>query len=219
MKALVGTFNQEKALVGAFSVIVQLHRLIDLWLHYFQANNIWQSGYGACYVIFQYNNNIAGIVGERINIMSRPPMPLLYRHTEHINLHNHQHQADQWMRAIKVYLRKFSEINLFVICRLRQASGDQVRSEKSGAPSVTGELVILTCSPAWPGQDEQHYFIYLIAPLMLLYQATGGHLSSHFSFNLWGKALISSFDQSWSSESPVASVCGLSRRRGGGMRI
>ena len=37
MKALVGAFNQEKALVGAFSVIVQLHRLIvystscDLW--------------------------------------------------------------------------------------------------------------------------------------------------------------------------------------------
>ena len=28
MKALAGTFNQEKALVGAFSVIVQLHRLI-----------------------------------------------------------------------------------------------------------------------------------------------------------------------------------------------
>ena len=30
MKALVGAFNQEKALVGAFSVIVQLHRLMDL---------------------------------------------------------------------------------------------------------------------------------------------------------------------------------------------
>ena len=28
MKALVGAFNQEKALVGAFSVIVQLHQLI-----------------------------------------------------------------------------------------------------------------------------------------------------------------------------------------------
>ena len=28
MKALVGAFNQEKALVGAFSVIVQLHRSI-----------------------------------------------------------------------------------------------------------------------------------------------------------------------------------------------
>ena len=28
MKALVGAFNQEEALVGAFSVIVQLHRLI-----------------------------------------------------------------------------------------------------------------------------------------------------------------------------------------------
>ena len=27
MKALVGAFNQEKALVGAFSVIVQLHPL------------------------------------------------------------------------------------------------------------------------------------------------------------------------------------------------
>ena len=30
VKALVGAFNQEKALEGAFSVIVQLHLLIDL---------------------------------------------------------------------------------------------------------------------------------------------------------------------------------------------
>ena len=30
MKALVGAFNQEKALVGAFSMIIQLHRLNDL---------------------------------------------------------------------------------------------------------------------------------------------------------------------------------------------
>ena len=30
MKAVVAAFNQERALVGAFSVIVQLHRLIDL---------------------------------------------------------------------------------------------------------------------------------------------------------------------------------------------
>ena len=30
MKALVGTYNQEKALVGAFSMIVKLNRLIDL---------------------------------------------------------------------------------------------------------------------------------------------------------------------------------------------
>ena len=30
VKAVVASFNQEKALVGAFSVIVQLHRLIDL---------------------------------------------------------------------------------------------------------------------------------------------------------------------------------------------
>ena len=28
MKAVVAAFNQEKALVGAFSMIVQLHRLI-----------------------------------------------------------------------------------------------------------------------------------------------------------------------------------------------
>ena len=28
MKAVVAAFNQEKAIVGAFSVIVQLHRLI-----------------------------------------------------------------------------------------------------------------------------------------------------------------------------------------------
>ena len=30
VKALVDAFNQEQDLVGAFSVIVQLHRLIDL---------------------------------------------------------------------------------------------------------------------------------------------------------------------------------------------
>ena len=37
MEAVVAAFNQEKALVGAFSVIVQLNRLIDLrhyLLHY-----------------------------------------------------------------------------------------------------------------------------------------------------------------------------------------
>ena len=38
MKALVGAFNQEKALVGAFSVIVHLHRLIDL-RHYKTSHN------------------------------------------------------------------------------------------------------------------------------------------------------------------------------------
>ena len=37
MKAVVAAFNQEKALVGAFSVIVQLHRLIDL-RHYFRSS-------------------------------------------------------------------------------------------------------------------------------------------------------------------------------------
>ena len=35
MKALVGAFNQEKALVGAFSVIVQLNRWIGLQ-HYLE---------------------------------------------------------------------------------------------------------------------------------------------------------------------------------------
>ena len=30
MKVVVAVFNQEKALVGAYSVIIQLHRLIDL---------------------------------------------------------------------------------------------------------------------------------------------------------------------------------------------
>ena len=39
MKAVVAAFNQEKALVGAFSVIVQLHRLIDL-RHYFITFNV-----------------------------------------------------------------------------------------------------------------------------------------------------------------------------------
>ena len=31
VKAVVAAFNQEKALVGAFSEIVQLHRLIEVW--------------------------------------------------------------------------------------------------------------------------------------------------------------------------------------------
>ena len=44
MKALVGAFNQEKALVGAFSVIVQLHRWIDL-RHYYYVASIMQSGH------------------------------------------------------------------------------------------------------------------------------------------------------------------------------
>ena len=41
VKAIVGTFNQEKALVGAFSVIVQLHRLIDL-RHQYKPHNVQQ---------------------------------------------------------------------------------------------------------------------------------------------------------------------------------
>ena len=35
VKALIGAFNQEKALVGAFSVIVQFHRLIVYGTSYF----------------------------------------------------------------------------------------------------------------------------------------------------------------------------------------
>ena len=44
MKAVVAAFNQEKALVGAFSVIVQIHRLIvivvivDTFSHYYQVS-------------------------------------------------------------------------------------------------------------------------------------------------------------------------------------
>ena len=49
MKAVVAAFNQEKALVGAFSVILQLHRWIDLRhystvLHHTQPHSLdnWQ---------------------------------------------------------------------------------------------------------------------------------------------------------------------------------
>ena len=53
MKAVVAAFNQEKALVGAFSVIVQLHRLIDL-RHYPALSGLyhctWDSrGYLSCF--------------------------------------------------------------------------------------------------------------------------------------------------------------------------
>ena len=44
MKAVVAAFNQEKALVGAFSVIVQLHRLIDL-RHYPGLAGGWPAGW------------------------------------------------------------------------------------------------------------------------------------------------------------------------------
>ena len=43
MKALVGAFNQEKALAGAFSVIVQLQRLIDL-RHYMRHELVPSTG-------------------------------------------------------------------------------------------------------------------------------------------------------------------------------
>ena len=45
------------------------------------------------------------------------------------------------MRAIKVYLQKFSKIN--IICYLKAASGDKVRSEMSGASAVTGDPILL----------------------------------------------------------------------------
>ena len=51
MKAVVAAFNQEKALVGAFSVIAQLHRLIDL-RHYFRPaipKQAWQ--WHACHQV------------------------------------------------------------------------------------------------------------------------------------------------------------------------
>ena len=43
VKAVVAAFNQEKALVGAFSVIVQLRRLIvySTCLHYYKLNHCW----------------------------------------------------------------------------------------------------------------------------------------------------------------------------------
>ena len=40
MKAVVAAFNQEKALVGAFSVIVQFHRLIDLRHYYLPSTDL-----------------------------------------------------------------------------------------------------------------------------------------------------------------------------------
>ena len=52
MKAVVAAFNQKNALVGAFSVIVQLHRLIDL-RHY------------TGYIEIHYTHNNNNIVPER----------------------------------------------------------------------------------------------------------------------------------------------------------
>ena len=69
------------------------------------------------------------------------------------------------MRAIKVYLQKFSKIN--IISYLKAASGDKVRSEMSGSMERPQSLVILSYSPCWPRQDKQLYIIHLIAPLML----------------------------------------------------
>ena len=113
-----------------------------LWLHYFQANNIWQSGYGACYVIFQYNNNIAGIVGERINIMSRPPMPVLCRRTYRTyKLTLPSKPGTPMNESNKSIFAKVLQ-NQY-ICNLKAASGDKVRSEMSGASAVTGDPVLL----------------------------------------------------------------------------
>ena len=61
MKALVGAYNQEKALVGAFSVIVQLHRLIDLRHYHCRHTDTFQvvmdsldwTGIAGCNAAFQ----------------------------------------------------------------------------------------------------------------------------------------------------------------------
>ena len=58
MKALVGAFNQEKALVGAFSVIVQLHRLIDL-RHYSVPIPVQVAGFQ--YSLYLVPDNLYGV--------------------------------------------------------------------------------------------------------------------------------------------------------------
>ena len=74
MKALVGAFNQEKALVGAFSVIVQLHRLIDLrhcTIHTRQAQHI--NGFT------EYKRD-GNVCDDNLNCV---PLEDLFRHSQH----------------------------------------------------------------------------------------------------------------------------------------
>ena len=52
MKAVVAAFNQEKALVGAFSVIVQLHRLI--------VNS-------SCDILTKYDGRVAPAAGDNVS--------------------------------------------------------------------------------------------------------------------------------------------------------
>ena len=59
MKTVVAAFNQEKALVGAFSVIVQLYRWIDL-RHYLGVDQL-----------------AALVAGEQVVQQHRGPAPVL----------------------------------------------------------------------------------------------------------------------------------------------
>ena len=65
MKAVVAAFNEEEALVGAFSVIVQLHRLIDL--RHYQA----QAGSACCLCtgLVSMSIIVATVTARQINIM------------------------------------------------------------------------------------------------------------------------------------------------------
>ena len=86
MKAVVAAFNQEKALVGAFSVIVQLYRLTDLRHYKLPSFNLLhlRDSFFQNKCIFHMENRGACLLGKHntINILllsARPGQLYTYR--------------------------------------------------------------------------------------------------------------------------------------------
>ena len=75
MKALVDAFNQEKALVGAFSVIVQLHRLIDL--RHYLGGVAWL---GAARHVEHADHGVGAGLPRLLARRHQTPVPVVVRH-------------------------------------------------------------------------------------------------------------------------------------------
>ena len=96
MKAVVAAFNQEKALVGAFSVIT------NLWMELFQAllSTGWQgvlARHGVDLAVWAHEHSyerLLPVLGRRVVPGPRPDQPYTQpRATVHITTgHRHQHQ-------------------------------------------------------------------------------------------------------------------------------
>ena len=115
MKAVVAAFNQEKALVGAFSVIVQLHRLID-FRHYARVCRHLEWAASRYWLQFDTNLNSRGN-GPALPLSSRPPRKWLNSFNVLISIECRRRTVFTWLHSIDIMqkLEKVGKLPLKVV--------------------------------------------------------------------------------------------------------